>query len=353
VRVKDAAPEFNKKSTPREGYILGEYRFVPVNIIDVAGLVEGAHQGKGLGLEFLNDLNQADLLIHIVDISGSTNEKGEPVQPLSHDPIKDVIFLEKELDYWHFNILKKGWDRFAKDIHGDNQNVKKALAKQLSGLKVTEQIVEEAIKELQLVHHPLQWSDDDLFSLASSLRKKTKPIIIAANKIDIEGAEFNYHKLKEKFSNNIIIPCSAESELALREASKHSLISYLPGERQFEIISNTITEKQKKALEYIKKNILDKYSTGVQYILDKAVFEYLQYIAVFPVATSHLTDKEGRCLPDCYLVPKNSTTGTFAYHVHTDLGKNFIRAIDIRTKRTVGKDYVLKNRDIIEIITRK
>jgi len=215
VKVKDPAIEFKKKSNPREGFVLGDYRFVPVNIIDVAGLIEGAHEGKGMGLEFLNDLNQADILIHIVDISGSTNEKGEPVPPLSHDPAKDVKFLENELDHWHLNILKKGWDKFVRTIRtNDNQNIKAALASQLSGLKITEETVEEAIKKLKLIHHPKEWSEDDLFSLASELRKQSKPIIIAANKIDVEGSEMNLHKLQKQFPELTIIPCSAESEFA-------------------------------------------------------------------------------------------------------------------------------------------
>lgn len=355
VKVKDAAPEFNKTSNPREGFILGEYRFVPIKLIDVAGLVPGAHEGKGKGLEFLNDLNQADVLIHIVDISGSTNENGEPVPALSYDPEKDIEFLEKELDHWHYNILKKGWDKFVKTIKGENQNIKASLAKQLSGLKITEEIIEETIKQLKLIHHPTEWSKDDLFSLASELRKKTKPIIIAANKVDVKGAELNYHKIKEKHPELLIISCSAESELALREAAKHELIKYIPGEDDFETIKKEkLSEKQQKALSFIKETILKKHKvTGVQDILDKAVFEILNYIAVFPGGVNKLEDKEGRVLPDCFLIPPNSTALDFAYKIHTDLGKNFIRAIDVRTKRTVGKDHIVKHRDLIEIITRK
>ena len=354
VKVEDAAPEFNKTSNPREGFILGKYRFIPVKLIDVAGLVPGAHEGKGRGLEFLNDLNKADILIHIVDISGSTNEKGEAVSPLTHDPLKDIDFLENELDYWHLSILKKGWEKFTKTVTVENQNIKSALAKQLSGLKITEEIIEELIKKLKLTHHPSEWSNKDLFELASELRKKTKPIIIAANKIDIEGSEFNYHKLKQKYPDLIVVPCSAESELALREAAKNNLISYIPGENDFKIISNMLSEKQKKALEFIKKNILEKYnSTGIQNILDKAVFGILEYLAIFPGGVNKLEDSEGRVLPDCFLMPQKSTALNFAYKLHTDLGKNFIKAIDVRTKRAVGKDYMLKHRDIMEIITRK
>ena len=323
-------------------------------MIDVAGLIQGSHEGKGLGLSFLNDLNQADALIHIIDISGSTNEKGESVKPLSHDPLKDVKFLEYELDMWYLGIMKKGWEKFARTIQQENQNIKKALAKQLSGLRVTEEIVEEVIKKLKLSHHPTDWSETDLKNLASELRKLTKPMIIAANKIDVNGSKFNLDRLKEAFPEYHIFPCSADSELALKEAAKRKLIEYVPGDKDFKMLSENLSEEQKTALEFIKKNILDVYgSTGVQSILDFGVFSLLKYIAVFPGGVNNLKDSEGRTIPDCYLMPENSTALDFAFRLHTDLGNNFIKAIDVRTKRVIGKEYKIKNRDMIEIVTKK
>ena len=236
VNVDCVDKEFHVQCNPREGYCINGHRFVPVDLIDVAGIIEGAHEGKGLGLSFLNDLNQADVLIHIVDISGSTNEKGELVPPLSYNPLHDVTFLEKEIDYWFLSILTKGWERFARTIGNDNQNIKRSIAKQLSGLRVTEELAEEAIKTLKLVHHPLQWSKDDLFSLARELRRKTKPMVIAANKIDVEGAMLNFHRMQEAFPELTIIPCSAESELALKEAAKHGLIEYISGSDDFTLL---------------------------------------------------------------------------------------------------------------------
>ena len=208
VKVDCVDKEFKVQCNPREGYCIKGSRFVPVDLIDVAGIIEGAHLGKGLGLSFLNDLNQADALVHIVDVSGSTNEKGELVPPLSYDPIKDVNFLEKEIDMWFLSILNKGWEKFVRTIGKDNQNIKKAIAKQLSGLRVTEDIAEDAIKKLNLTHHPIEWSKEDLFELARELRRKTKPILIAANKIDIEGAKFNLHKMQKEFPELTIIPSS-------------------------------------------------------------------------------------------------------------------------------------------------
>src|SRR3989344_1147402 len=354
VKVDCIDKEFNTLCNPRFGYCLKGKRFVPVELIDVAGLVEGAHEGKGLGSQFLDDLNQADALIHIIDISGSTNEKGEAVEPLSYDPLNDVKFLEHELDMWYLRILKKSWDKFARTVKGENGKAGKAIAKQMSGVRVDENIAENAIRKLNLDEDVLKWTNNDLFMLASELRKITKPMIIAANKIDINGAENNLKRLIEKFSEYKIIACSAESELALKEAAKKNLISYIPGEGNFEITSSSLNENQKMALNFVKENILNKYkSTGVQDVLDYAVFNLLGYIAIFPGGLNNLKDSEGRTLPDCFLMPKNSTSLDFAFRIHTDFGKNFIKAINAKTKRAIGKEYILQNLDVIEIITSK
>ena len=354
VKIDCLDKEFNTQCQPRTGFCLQHKRFIPIKLTDIPGLIEGSAEGLGRGNEFLSEIAPADAMIHIIDISGSTNEKGESVKPLSHDPCKDVKFLENELDMWYFGIMKKGWDKFARTLQQENQNIKKALAKQLSSLKVTEKIVEDVIKKLNLIHHPTEWSDSDLKSLASELRKLTKPMIIAANKIDVEGAKYNLDRLQEQFPDYKIVPCSADSELALREAAKHKLIEYIPGENNFKLISEKLTENQKKALDFIKIKILDSYgSTGIQNILDYIVFNLLKYIAIYPGGVGNLKDSSGRIMPDCYLLPENSTALDFAFKLHTDLGNNFIKAIDVKNKRAVGKEYKLKHRDSIEIITKK
>ena len=355
VKIQCADKEFNVQCSPRYGYCINHNRFVPVKLMDVPGLIENAHLGEGLGLEFLNDIREADALIHIIDISGSTDEKGNQVRPLSHNPLKDVKFLENELDFWYLSILKKGWEKFSKSLRQENLNIKQALAKQLSGLKVTEEIIENAVKRLKLIHHPHEWSDDDLMDLARELRKMTKPMIIAANKIDVEGSLFFLDKLKDEFPEYKIIPCSAESEIALREAAKHKLIEYIPGEKNFNIIDKTkLNPQQLNALDFIKKNILEKYNgTGVQDALNYAVFELLKYIAIFPGGVNKLQDSDGRIIPDCFLLPENSTALDFAFKLHTDIGNNFVKAINVKTKQAVGKDHLLKNLDVIEIKTSK
>ncbi len=356
VKVSDVAREFGKISNPREGFVLGNFRFVPFQLIDVAGLVPGAHEGKGLGNQFLDDLRQADCLIHVIDAAGATNDKGEPVKPGTHNPLDDVRFLENELDMWYLSIMNKGWVKFARKAKMEHLDPVKAISSQFSGLGVNDDMVKKAVKSTKLSFENFdKWEEKDLKILATELRKMTKPMIIAANKIDLLEAENNIRKIKKEFPNYLVIGCSAESELALREAAKKGFIHYIPGDKDFEIKSNSdINEKQKNALDFVRKNILSKYgSTGVQTILNAAVFEKLKYIAVFPGGVSKLEDQQGRVLPDCFLMPPNSTALDFAYKLHSDFGDNFIKAINVRTKKAVGKDHELKNLDIYEICYKK
>lgn len=354
LKVDCAERHFNVKCNPRFGYCMDGKRFVPVELLDVAGLVPGAHEGKGMGNIFLDDLNHADVLIHIVDISGSTNEKGEEVPLGSYDPANDVRFLEHELDMWYFRSIEKGWEKFARTVNQERPELKKALAKQLSFLRVTERIIEAAIEKLSLDIDIMKWERNVLLKLAAELRRATKPMLIACNKIDAKGHD-NFDRLKKEFPHYALIPCSAEAELALREAARKNLIKYIPGENNFDIINeNAMNEKQKKALEFVKKEILERYSsTGVQKVVDYAVFELLKYVAIFPGGVNKLADQHGNVLPDCFLMPPNSTALDFAFKLHTDIGNHFVKAIDVKTKRPVGKDYLLKNGDVIEIATSK
>lgn len=351
VKVDCVEKDFGVKCNPNHGFCIDGKRFVPIDLMDVAGLVPGASEGKGLGNQFLDDLRQADAFIHIVDVSGTTDSEGKLTK--NHDPSVDILFLEDELNKWYYNILMKVWASFSRKVDMEGRKLSEAVAKQFSGLKVNEEQVREVLRKLNLSEKSSLWKEEEVMKFAEGLRKISKPMIIAANKIDVEGGEENYKKLKENFSDLIVIPCSADSELALRQAAKAGLINYVPGERDFVILRN-LNEKQKEALEKIKKNVLEKYEfgTGVQEILNVAVFDLLGYIPIFPAGANKLGDSKGNILPDCFLLPPDSTALDFAYFLHTDFGKNFIKAINARTKMALGKDYKLKPGDALEIITR-
>lgn len=353
VKIDCVDTFFNTQCNPREGFCINHKRFVPVDVIDVAGLVPGAHEGKGLGNQLLDDLRQADALIHVVDFAGTTNERGEPSEPGSRDPYEDIKFLEEEIDYWYLGIINKGWERFARQIQQEHTDPAKALGKQLSGLKVTEEMVDEVIKKLNLPKDKVTaWTDNNLMDIAKALRKITKPMIIAANKMDIPKAQENYKKIRAEHPELMIVPCSAESELALREAAKHQLIKYIPGDKGFEFVDESkLNDKQKLALNFIKDNVLRQFveGSGIQSCMNAAVFNLLKYITIFPGGVNKLTDQYGRVLPDCFLMPPGTTALDFAFKLHSDFGNNFIKAIDVKKKMPVGKDHQLQNGDVIEI----
>ncbi|MBU1129149.1 MAG: redox-regulated ATPase YchF [Nanoarchaeota archaeon] len=350
VKVECIDKEFHTQCNPRTGFCINHHRFVPVNLMDVAGLVPGASEGKGLGNQFLDDLRQANVFIHIVDVSGTTNIEGKPTE--NYDPCEDVKFLEEELNNWFYNIFSKVWKSFARKTEMEKEKFSEAVARQFSGLKVTEEQVKNVLRKLNFPEKASGWTERQVKEFAANLRRESKPMIIAANKIDLPDAKKNLEKLEEEFPELMIYSCSADSELALREATKAGLIDYIPGNESFEI-KGKLSEGQKKALEKIRKNVLEVYGgTGVQEILNMAVFGFLKYIAVFPASANKLGDSKGNILPDCFLLPPESTALDFAYFLHTDFGKNFIKAIDARTKKALGKSYVLKHRDALEIVIR-
>lgn len=345
VRTECVCKELNLTCNPRNSLCIKKNRFIPVKVIDVAGLVPGAHEGKGLGNQFLDDLRQADALIHIVDISGRTNEMGEPAE--NYNPEFDIKFLEDEINLWFFEILRKNWNKICSKIKYEGGNIINELREQFSGLGISEHQVKAAIKEVGLEDNS-EWNDNDLKEFAFNLMRISKPIIIAANKIDLDSRK-NFEKLRDRYR---MIPTCSEVELALKQAEKSGIIDYLSGNSDFRIIKE-LNEKQDTALKFIKKNILEKFgSTGVQQCLNTVVFDVLKQIVVYPVENENkFSDSKGNILPDAYLLPEGSTALDSAYKVHTDIGEKFIGAIDCRTKKKIGKDYLLKNRDVIKILT--
>ncbi len=350
VRAECPHVEFEKPCTPNNSRCIDGVRYIPIELIDVAGLVPDAHTGKGLGNKFLDDLRQAHALVHIIDASGSTDAEGNPIDVGGHDPLDDVSFLENEIDQWIKAIMKRDWGRVSRTMELSGGKIERALAERLTGLRVKEYAVHHALLKLKLSDKPSTWTEEELLELAKEVRLKAKPMILAANKADRAPPE-NLEALKG-VEGAIVIPTSAEYELALRRASEAGMISYNPGSSDFDILAeDKLNKAQLQALERIREFLAAHGSTGVQEVLEKAVFDLLDLVPVFPVEDeNHLTDKEGRVLPDAFLLPKGSTAKDLAYKVHTDLGDNFIRAIDARTHRVIGADHELKASDVIRIV---
>ncbi len=350
VRKRCVCKELNVKCNPKNSICMDGERFIPVKVVDIAGLVPDAHKGRGLGNSFLSDIREADCLIHVVDISGSTDKEGNPSEPLSNNPADDVVFLENEIEMWMFNVVKRNIAKYVRSA-GDFEDLFRGIKDVISSFKISREEFENSIKISGFSKDEFKdLNDDELLHIIKNLRKVTKPILIAANKIDIDGAEENLSKLKKLGYD--AVPCCAEAELALRKAEKSGIIRYVPGDRDFEVIKQ-VDEGKKKALDFIK-DLLRRYgSTGVQKTINTAVFDLLHMIAVYPVRDEHrFTDADGNILPDTYLVKKGTTVRELAYAVHTDIGEGFITAIDAKRKVQVGGDRVLEDNDVIKIISR-
>ncbi len=319
-------------------------RYIPVKLIDVAGLVPDAHKGRGLGNEFLDDLRQADAIIHVVDASGTTDEEGNEIGAGTRDPMDDVVFLERELVMWLFGILKRNWDKFVRRIQMEKRDPAKYISEQLAGLGFDEMTVREAMRGSGV---NIGAADNEILAgFADELMKKRFRIVIAGNKAD-KAPDENLKKIQDAGG----IACSAMYELTLRTASGNGYIKYRPGDREFEIIKE-LNEKQKKALEIIGEFMRKHGGTGVQRVLNAAVFEKLEYIVVYPVEDENkFTDTKGNVLPDALLVKRGTTARELAYMIHTDIGKNYIYAVDARKKIRVSEDYELKNNDVIKIVS--
>lgn len=348
VKTKCACKHFG--ITHQNPSCLDGVRLVPVKIIDVAGLVPGAHEGKGLGNKFLDDARQADVLIHVVDVAGTTDIQGQPVPPGTHNPLEDVEFVENEFNQWFKQILMREWQKLLKEILQKTATLVEGITRRFSGLGVKEFEVSDILKETGLgMKKPTEWSEDDITLFVTKLRKKTKPVLIAANKADLCKDLSIIDKIKE----NHVVACSAESEFLLRKAAKVGLIKYVSGDSSF-VISNesTINPQQKQALDLVKTVLTKIHTTGVQEAINHAVFDVLKFITVYPVEDeTKLSNKDGVVLPDARLLPVGSTAKDLAGTIHADLAKGFLHAIDAKTKQRIGGDHTLKDGDVIKIIS--
>ena len=323
--IKDCpCKELEVTCNPHNSICIDGKRLLPIELIDVAGLVPGAHEGKGLGNKFLDDLMQAKVFIHVIDASGSTDIEGNPVDPGTHDPLEDIQFLEEEIVMWMYGILSRNWVRLIRKVGAEHLDIAKVLFDQLSGTGIAIEDIIEAKRNIEPDYN--KWEEEDLIELTRNILKIAKPMMVIANKADLPTSAANIERIKEKYP--YVIPTSAESE--------------------------KLNANQLKALEYIQTNILDKYgSTGVQDALNYGIFELLNRIVVYPVQDEHkYTDQKGNVLPDGFLVPNGATPRELAYIVHTDIGDKFMHAVDARKNMRVASDYELKDGDIISIVTR-
>ena len=355
LRAACVCREFDVQDNPVNSACVEGNRLIPVELIDCPGLIRGAHLGKGLGNQFLDEVRKADALIVVCDAAGASDENGQPCNPGTHDPLEDVKIFEEEFDLWLLSLVRKDWERVSRVSEAARKNISESLEQQLSGLGINVDHMAQALEETGLdPYKPTTWSREELGYFATELRKASKPMMVAANKADQAAAEENVKRLmKEGYS---VVPTSAEAELTLRRASSAGMIRYTSGEGDFEVLKpEVLTAGQRRGLELIRERVLRRWgSTGVQAILNAAFFSLLDSILVYPVEDAEkLSDHSGRVLPDVYLVRRGMTAREFAGLVHADLKESFLFAIDARTKKRLGEDYMLQNNDVLQIVATK
>jgi len=349
VRVECAAPEFDKTCSPNVGVCRDGTRFVPTKLVDVAGLIPGAHEGNGLGNQFLTDLNEADVLIHIVDFSGTTDMEGEPTE--DHDPRDDIDFLETELDMWYLGILEAGITKHETKYNNTEAQIEVDLAEQMSAFKTNKDEIKQIILLLGLELDTETWDDEDRAALAREIRKRTKPMLIAANKMDTPEAQANFEEITADpdYDHLTFVPTSAHAERSLKKADEAGVVSYTAGDSDFDIVGE-ISANQEAGLERIRDFITDYDGTGVQQAIEAALFDVIGCIAVFPGSANGKSDEKG-VFRDCFILPTDSTTEDFAYFLHSDIGDGLLHGIDCRSNRQVGADHPLEHRSVVEIIS--
>ena len=347
-------PEFNVIDNPNNSKCNDGWRYIPIELIDLPGLIKDAWKGKGLGNQFLSIAAQSDVLLHIVDVSGSVDASGKVTEVGAGDPISDFADIEEELIMWYHKILEGNRDKISKLIKSGTDPID-ALTELYRGIGVNKGHVKEVLRLTGLEEKNFDDFDvQDTKKLASQLRKISKPTLIVANKIDIEGGDKTFDRLREHYNDTIVVPASADSELSLRRAEQKKLIKYSPGSEQFEIINQgDLNQKQKEALEFIKKEIMGEYMrTGVQFAINIAVFKLLKMNSVYPVANEEkLSDKKGRVLPDLILMKEGATVKDLAGEIHTDLQKGLLYAKDLRYNLRLPVTYQLRDRDVISLVS--
>ncbi len=346
--------EFGVVDTPQNSRCVEGWRHIPVELVDLPGLIKGAWMGKGLGNQFLSVAAQSDVLLHLVDASGSVDSEGRVTEPGMGDPVADVGDIEEELVMWYLKLLEGNRDRVSRLVKTGTK-IEDALTDVYAGVGVKQAHVRDTLGKAGVQEIPFDdWGMEESRKFAWVLRDTSKPTLIVANKMDLPHAGENFRRLQEAYSDLIVVPASAEAELTLRRAEERGLIKYVPGEERFEILDpGRLNEKQKWALNHIKKTIFGEYMrTGVQFALNVAVFKLLRLNVIYPVYDAiKLSDKHNHILPDVFLMPSGSNVTELAKAIHSDLAKGFLHAVDARTGLRLPADYELKDRDVLSIVS--
>ncbi|KAI8802297.1 P-loop containing nucleoside triphosphate hydrolase protein [Cladochytrium replicatum] len=356
---------------PRYGKCVEGQRMVPIKIIDVAGLVPGASEGQGLGNQFLDDLRTADALIHVVDVSGTTDAGGK--ETVGYDPINDIDWLRGEIHSWIKNNLMKRWPNIVRRHVAVKSTAAETLQLQFSGYGSTLALVQQVMDVLAargdpVVKEPMEtWTDETVHRVVDAFLDERFPTVVALNKIDLPDADKNIDRICRKYDASKIVLTSALSESFLRKLHKQKFIKYYEGTDRFELAEDQtdahpeeklkpLDERTKSRLEKVQDLVLFRYgTTGVLDAVRRAI-ELLGLVPAFPVKninnfTSGTGTRTSGVFRDCILLKPGTTVRQFAKIVHPELERYYLYAETIGNRRLGEDDIVTKNNNVISFRT--
>ncbi|XP_069124327.1 uncharacterized protein [Argopecten irradians] len=257
----------DKRCDAAHGHNFSGKRYVPVLLKDVAGLVPGAWEGKGRGNRFLNDLLDADVLIHVIDASGTTNEKGEETQ--GYDPANDIRWLHQEIHQWIFQNVWSRWDSISKRPS--------KLIDMFTGYHANRATIHSALHNAGIGERELGaiagWKESVLHQIVDQFLRLRFPMLLVLNKADKPEATTIIERLQTDLEDWKTIAVSARTECLLQKLSKEGSVQYDYGSDTFQVISDTPdTQRTITELQRVSKDIFKRYgSTNVHEALCEAV----------------------------------------------------------------------------------
>ncbi|KFA62386.1 hypothetical protein S40285_06247 [Stachybotrys chlorohalonatus IBT 40285] len=344
LQIDCACARFNlsDKCKPNYGACVQGRRSVPIELLDVAGLVPGAHEGRGLGNKFLDDLRHADALIHVVDASGTVDAEGKETR--GYDPSVDIAWLRAEIVAWILGNLMQRWPSIRRRHMAIKGNAVDTLQAQFSGYGSTSKVINRTLDRARIKEPLEEWSDETVQHVVNAFVDEKFPTVIALNKIDHPDADKNIAKIAKMQDPNTIVLCSAISEVFLRKMAKQRYIKYVEGSEFVDTKEDLIEQgdptggglkdlddKNKTRIDNLKDMVLYRFgSTGVVQVLSKAA-ELLGLVPIFPVrntSTFGSGSSDARVVfRDCVLVKKGSTVGDVARKVMGDAPIAFIEGV--------------------------
>ncbi len=349
--------EFGVNDNPINSKCIAGWRYIPIELMDMPGLIKGASGGRGLGTKFLAVAATSDAFLHVVDASGSIDEEGKIAEPGSGNPLLDYEEIEGEIIQWYKGILENNMEKIIKKIDESKTEMGafNAIYEVLAGIKVTKDHIMQALNEIGKSPFDIKsMNDQEMWSLASKIREISKPTLVMANKMDVVTSEKGFRDLKETLKDKIVVPVSGNYELILKKGVERKALEYNAAEENYIVKdAGLLRPEEKKALDFVNKfSMKEIMRTGIQFAINVATFKLLRMNVVYPVADiNKLSDKKGHVLPDAMLVPDGTTVKDLAAQIHTDLAKGLLYAVDARTGLRLPPTYKVKDRDVINIVS--